>query len=209
MNVYDFDGTIYNGDTSIDFYLFCIKKKPVLLFKCLPLQISGTLSYFCKCISKEKYKERFFSFLKYSYADNALLEQFWDKKAAKIKKWYLKQKNESDVIVSASPEFLLKPICHRLNVSLIATKVDAKTGKIAGKNCHGKEKVRRFKSEYHDTEIDEFYTDSKADIPLAKIAKKAFWVKNNKIIRFPIKLLKGILEGCNYDMTDKDEKRNT
>ena len=25
MNVYDFDGTIYNGDSTIDFYLYCIK----------------------------------------------------------------------------------------------------------------------------------------------------------------------------------------
>lgn len=26
---YDFDGTIYDGDSSIDFYKFCIKKKRV------------------------------------------------------------------------------------------------------------------------------------------------------------------------------------
>ena len=25
--VYDFDGTIYNGDSSIDFFFFCLRKK--------------------------------------------------------------------------------------------------------------------------------------------------------------------------------------
>ena len=26
MNVYDFDKTIYNGDSTLDFYFFCLKK---------------------------------------------------------------------------------------------------------------------------------------------------------------------------------------
>lgn len=26
MNVYDFDKTIYDGDSTIDFYLYCVKK---------------------------------------------------------------------------------------------------------------------------------------------------------------------------------------
>jgi len=31
MNVYDFDGTIYNGDSTVDFFLFALKRKPSLL----------------------------------------------------------------------------------------------------------------------------------------------------------------------------------
>ncbi len=31
MNVYDFDGTIYSGDSTIDFYLFCLRKQPEIL----------------------------------------------------------------------------------------------------------------------------------------------------------------------------------
>lgn len=30
MNVYDFDKTIYNGDSTIDFYLYSLRKKPQL-----------------------------------------------------------------------------------------------------------------------------------------------------------------------------------
>ena len=28
MNVYDFDGTIYDGDSTFDFYKYCMKKHP-------------------------------------------------------------------------------------------------------------------------------------------------------------------------------------
>ena len=31
MNVYDFDGTIYKGDSSLDFFKFFIKKDPKIL----------------------------------------------------------------------------------------------------------------------------------------------------------------------------------
>lgn len=26
MNVYDFDGTVYAGDSTVDFYFFCLRK---------------------------------------------------------------------------------------------------------------------------------------------------------------------------------------
>lgn len=31
MNVYDFDGTIYNGDSSVDIYFFLLKRYPKLI----------------------------------------------------------------------------------------------------------------------------------------------------------------------------------
>lgn len=184
MNVYDFDGTIYDGDSSIDFYLFCIQKKPSILYKSILNQLSGAVLYAVNRISKERYKEHYFSFLKKICVDDSLLNEFWDAKVHNIKEWYLRQKDSSDVIVSASPEFLLQPICNRLGVSLIASKVDPSTGQFAGKNCHGQEKANRFKELYSDTKIDEFYTDSDSDYPLAALAKAAFLVKKNRISRF-------------------------
>ena len=65
MNVYDFDGTIYDGDSSIDFYLFCIKRKPSILFKSIIKQLSGAVLYTFKLITKKRYKEKYFSFLKF------------------------------------------------------------------------------------------------------------------------------------------------
>ena len=184
MNVYDFDGTIYDGDSSIDFYLFCIKRKPSILFRSIIKQLSGAILYAIKRIPKEKYKEKYFSFLKYVSTNDQLLNDFWSTKSKKIKKWYLNQKAKSDVIISASPEFLLKPICNRLGVSLIASKVDPSTGRFARKNCHGQEKVKRFTELYPNETIEEFYTDSKVDLPLTELSTKVFFVKGEELILY-------------------------
>ena len=50
-----------------------------------------------------------------------------------------------------------------------------------GENCHDTEKVRRFRALYPDAEIDEFYSDSLSDSPLAELAGKAFLVKKGRL----------------------------
>ena len=90
-------------------------------------------------------------------------------------------KQSTDVIISASPEFLLNPICNQLGVSMLATRVDNKTGLFNGENCHGEEKVRRFYEAYPNGEVDEFYSDLYCDTPLARIAQKAYIVKGEKL----------------------------
>ena len=81
------------------------------------------------------------------------------------------------MIISASPRFLLRHICDELNVKLICSEVDKKNGDYIGLNCFGEEKVSRFHKEYPGATIDEFYSDSKSDEPLAKLAKKAYLVR--------------------------------
>ena len=70
MNVYDFDGTIYDGDSSVDYWLYSIRKKPSVFLKCLPELFCGALLYGLKRIPKEKWKEHFFSFLRSLPADD-------------------------------------------------------------------------------------------------------------------------------------------
>jgi phosphoserine phosphatase len=124
VNVYDFDHTIYGGDSSVDFFLFALGKKPYLIFL-TPFQAVGILLYLLGFISKEKMKERFFVFLRFISA-REMAVRFWEKNRRKIRRWYLRQKRDDDVIISASPEFLLEPaVCGFLGVSLIASRVDA------------------------------------------------------------------------------------
>ena len=86
------------------------------------------------------------------------------------------------MIISASPEFLLKPICKKLGIKyLIASRVDPSTGMYLGENCYGEEKVRRFKKQF-DTKPEEFYSDSLSDAPMANIAEKAFLVDDDILI---------------------------
>ena len=184
--VYDFDGTIYDGDSTIDFYKFCIKNDKKLL-KYLPKQIYAYLMYACKLRSKEYFKEKFFLFLKNINDVNELVEEFWKENAKNIKKWYNIKNHNNDVIISASPEFLLRPICDKLGVKLlIATIVDEKNGQFLSKNCKGNEKVRRLNETIKNYKIQDFYSDSKTDIYLAKLAVKSYFVNKNKITEWKI-----------------------
>jgi len=180
MNVYDFDHTIYDGDSSVDFYLFVLCRRPYIIVF-LPLQICGMALFLFGIFSKERMKEAFFVFIRYIPLQETV-SRFWDRNRKKIKSWYLQQKQDSDVIVSASPEFLLEPlVCRFLGVALIASRIDANTGKYIGKNCFGGEKVTRFLAAYPTAVVDDFYSDSYSDEPLARIANNAFLVRKNKI----------------------------
>ena len=184
INVYDFDGTIYPGDSSVDFYLYCRSRYPRVkrdVFGALPLLFALILRK--KDLTREK--ERFYRYLSFVPDAAAEAERFWSGQIALIKAWYLEQKREDDLIISASPEFLLMPVCRELGVTLIASQVDPRTGRYDGKNCHDEEKVRRMKEAYPEVEIDRFYSDSRADTPLAKLAKQAFLVKGNALSLFP------------------------
>lgn len=181
MNAYDFDKTIYDGDSTADFYIYSLKKHKKIIFLAPSLICAFLKFYVFKRGTKTMFKEKMYKFLNYCDID-VDVKEFWDKHQNKIKEFYLMQQKYDDVIISASPEFLLKPICERMNIKhLIASKVDCKSGKYSGINCHGKEKVRRFYEIFENGKIEEFYSDSYSDTPLAEIAEKAFIVKKNDI----------------------------
>jgi len=180
MNVYDFDGTIYDGDSTVDFFWFALKHKPSIICY-VPKQMLGFFLYGMKRINKTKLKEHFFSFLSGIDAEQ-LTKAFWSQNQHKIYNWYLEQQLPDDIIISASPEFLLKPICAQLGIGrLIASKVDVQSGKFFGNNCYGKEKICRLAIEQHITHIDKFYSDSRSDLPLAQIADHAFLIKKGMV----------------------------
>lgn len=182
MNVYDFDKTIYAGDSTIDFYMYCLRKHPIILIL-FPKQIIGLLGYKLKIIEKTKCKECFFCFVKILKNVDLDIECFWDEHQYKIKKWYYEIRQDTDVVISASPYFLLNGICSKIGVAkLLASNVDKKTGMFLGANCYGEEKVKRFYEEYPNQKIERFYSDSCSDSPLANIANQSFIVKKNKLI---------------------------
>ena len=181
MNAYDFDKTIFYPDSSAEFYKFCLRKYPLAVGKTLPKTAAKALCYAVGLADAKELKEQLFSFLcKIKNIDEAVSE-FWRKNEHRIGAWYTERKKADDLIISASPEFLLEPICKKLGVSFIGTRMDKYSGKITGKNCHDTEKVIRFTSEYPDTRPEEFYSDSKTDSPMAEWAQKSFLVKKHEI----------------------------
>lgn len=182
MNGYDFDKTIYNGDSTRDFYIFCLKRHKKIMLTFPALIGAFTKFYIFKIGTKTDFKQVMYRFLRYINIEKDLPE-FWESHKKNMKGWYFKQQKEDDVIISASPEFLLEPICSELNIKyMMASKVDSKTGIYDGINCHGKEKVRRFYEKFPDGEIDEFYSDSYSDSPLAEISKKPVLVKGDELL---------------------------
>ena len=179
MNVYDFDKTIYDGDSSIDFYMFSLKRNPLIAIL-WPYQAVYMLMYALKITDKTTMKEKFYKYFKFIKDIDSDLEIFWDKNEGKIKKWY--KKEDTDIIISASPEFLLAPICKRLKINhLIGSKVDKKIGVYEGLNCYGAEKVIRFRKQFKEDKIDKFYSDSLSDSPLADISEQSFLVNGDNL----------------------------
>lgn len=182
--LYDFDGTIYDKDSSKDFILYCFLKNKKL-FLLLPKFFIVSLKYKLKKISTKEYKENIFSFLKKVNNHDELIESFWLKHESKIKEFYLKKDHKNDIIITASPSFLIKPIAKKLEVlDLIATDMKKNTGEIIGENCKGYEKVNLYRKKYPSSIIEEMYSDSLNDKPLLDLARRSFIVKKNKIIRY-------------------------
>ena len=179
MNVFDFDGTIYDGDSTKDFFMYCLKNYKIKSH-IFPVMWYGA-GFGLRIVKKKTFKQKLLSFVaKIDDIDKAVLD-FWQINKKKIKKFYMEMKQDTDIIISASPEFLLKPICDELGVTMLGTRVSNKTGLFDGENCHGQEKVRRLAELNPDAEIEEFYSDLYCDTPLARLAKKAYIVKGEKL----------------------------
>lgn len=182
MNAYDFDETIYDGDSTRDFYFYCLRHYPRIML-CLPKQLWHFLRFALGRMSKTQFKEKFYTFFRKVPDMHKAVSDFWDTHFDRIKDWYLKEKRPDDVIISASPFFLLEIPCQKMGLlPPIASLVDPKTGAYTGENCYGAEKPPRFRALYPDAEIETFFSDSLSDTPMASLAKKSVIVRGNKRI---------------------------
>lgn len=183
MNVYDFDGTLYQGDSSVDFIKYCLLTYPKCR-KAFPKMLKGLVLFKAKRISTRQFKEIFFSCVSYLTKDELLIvvDDFWEAHKDRIVLWYECKHKKDDLIISASPEFLLNPIATYLNVyNVIGTKINPHTGLIDGYNCKGIEKVRRFELDFPGHQIEEFYSDSFSDEHLAKKLLELFMLEMEDI----------------------------
>ena len=184
MNVYDFDNTVFRTDSSVAFCMYCLRRYPRLMLRDVSGIFPPLISYRAgKTSDASLLKEKVFSFLRYLPDVDQTVADFWRKNLSGIQPWYLEQKRSDDVIISASPEFLLKSVVEdHLGVHLIATKMDRYTGAVLGMNCHDRQKVIRFREEYPWASVDAFYSDSLSDSPMAEIADQAYLVQKDGLI---------------------------
>lgn len=181
---FDFDGTITNKDSLVEFIKFAVGKKRYYtgLIQKSPMLIL----YKLKIIPNDQAKMRL---LDHYFKD--LDEKIFKNKASKYslehidsivkpkaleKIRYHKQNGDKVVIVSASLECWLKPWCDRENLELISTKLLFKDGKFSsnfdGKNCYGKEKELRIKKRFDLNNYNQIYAygDSSGDKQMLLLA---------------------------------------
>lgn len=186
MNVYDFDGTIFPGDCSIGFGFWCMNRHPKLWFTFFPKIIHAFILRKSGKIPEYLLQRKLLGYLTLIDDFDVQIERYWDKNQKKIAPWYLRQKRPDDLIISASPDCIIGPIAKRLGVNFIATEFDREYGVFLNNMMYAKEKAKYIIDRGFPM-IENFYSDSLADTPLALCAEKAHLVtkKATTVIDWP------------------------
>lgn len=185
MRVFDLDGTVRKGNMSVDFFIFCMfRSYKVSLY--FPLSLQGLVRYKLGLLDITKSQNNFVRFVKYINDPQKMVSMFLKKTSYKTYDWYEKQRQEGDIFITASPDFVVLPYCESLGVeNVICTNVNLKNATVDGKPCIKDEKLRRFYEKYgEDAIIDELYTDSLSeDGSLAAVSKRVYVLKNGHIVK--------------------------
>ena len=187
MNVYDFDDTLFDSDCSISFGFWCMNRHPKLYFTYFPRVIKYFIKYKLNLIPNYRMQRELFRYLTLIDDFEVQIERFWDKNEKRISPWYLAQKKPDDLIISASPICIIEPIAKRLGVKAVATDYDRELGVFLNNLMYAREKVR-YLVDHGFPKIDNFYSDSLSDTPLALCANKAYLVINrgSKVVDWPV-----------------------
>ena len=128
-------------------------------------------------------KDRFYRYMESIDDIDREIVLFWNQNMKYIHRWYLHNQSADDVVISASPTFLVAEACRRLNITyVLGSQVDKKTGHVLGPNCHDIQKVIVFhEAGFTDDQIEDFYSDSYSDEPMALRAQRSFIVEGENL----------------------------
>ena len=187
--MFDFDGTVTSKDTFLELIKFINGRKKFLagMTMFFPLLVL----YKAKLVSGQTMKEKVMTYFwkdmdEAAFAkccnDFALqrLPALLRKSAIREIEEHLAQKHTIS-LVSASGEDWVKPFCDQYSINCIASILEKKngklTGKIAGYNCNGKEKVNRIKKMFNLSSFQAViaYGDTSGDKPMFSIASRSFF----------------------------------
>ena len=158
MRVFDFDGTIYDGESLFDLYLYSARHDPKV-FRYIAPVLRYAVKYKLGRATLEqmeygvgKMTEGYLTELSRSKrvaSVEQLVDDFWDRYYARIKPWY--QPESDDVILTASFDLTVGEACRRLGVrNLVASEVDVGTMKVTYLHF-STNKAKRFRELYGRT----------------------------------------------------------
>ena len=181
MNIYDFDETIYKGDTCKDVVKYGLIKHPFLTLNSLVKAFFLKKKYDKGLVSYEHAKEVMLSFIFKTKNYEDFLNRFVDSHMKNVKPWYKDIQTENDIIASASYEIWISMFAERLGIKYVIGTIVDEEGHIIGKNCKKEEKVRRIKEVFPDSEFIHSYSDSSVDIPILELSKESYVVEGNEL----------------------------
>lgn len=185
LALFDFDGTITNRDTFIEFIKFTHGS---LKFWTGMIVLSPMLSlYVVKLIKNERAKT-----IMFSYFFNGWEYQKWKKAGddfcklklpSMLRKEALSKIKEHQkeghriILITASIKEWVSPWCQTLGIEIISTEIEVEnniiTGKLSTPNCYGPEKVNRLKKLLSIEDYPSIYAygDSNGDREMLAIAQ--------------------------------------
>lgn len=179
MDIYDFDGTLYRGDSTRDFLAWCMRRYPSVALTLPRAGVAAAACYGLKAIDKTRFKQELYRFLVHIPDVEREVQRFWKAHERLIDGPC--SPAPGDLVISAGPEFLLHDVCAERGLGLIASQVDPHTGRVLGANCSGNEKVARLFAAYPNVIVERFFSDSHNDDPLAALAHEAWMVRDGKL----------------------------
>lgn len=191
--VFDFDHTLINRDSLVPFLFYAkgFKKSTLYLLALMPVFISFLMGIASRQEVKERILTLFFKGMSMEqlqalgnrYAEEKL-DSFLKPEAMDRLKWHQSQGHRC-LVVSASPEFYLKPWVARHGIeAVLASRLELTaggelTGRLAGINCWGMEKRRRLETYLGSRDGYELYVygDSRGDQELLAFANHPYYQK--------------------------------
>jgi HAD superfamily hydrolase (TIGR01490 family) len=186
---FDFDGTITNKDTLLEMIRY---QKGVLRFYSgfllhAPWLVAFKLGILSNHAAKQRILRHFFGRMPVErfqqrcdeFSFRQLTHILQPKALKEIR--LLQRRGTEVVVVSASPSNWISKWAAGIGVQVIATELETRngrmTGRIQGKNCHGKEKEKRIRETYDLSQYTEIYAygDSPADQPMLALAHLRFF----------------------------------
>lgn len=193
LALFDFDGTLYLHDSFTGFIFYALRKRHIVK---RGLQILPWIqAYYLKLYPAHRMRPKLYaSMFKDSDAEEILqlAQDYAQKLILKLNPKLLEQLIQHQelghevVLVSASLDLYLKPVCSYLNIDLICSEVEIKAGKTTGfyqtPDCSNQQKKSRILEKYKLQDYAEIYAygNSEEDEEMLSLAHQRYLEGHDK-----------------------------
>lgn len=197
LALFDFDGTLCTKDSFTGFIFYTLSKRHIFRkgLRILP----WIQAYYLKLYPANAMRSKLFSTM-FKNMPAKQLEQLGEEYAkkllhhldAKLFEQFMHHQLQGDtvVLVSASIDIYLRPLCSLLNIDLICTEVEIKNGRITGKyatpDCSSVQKKQRISANYQLDQYSNIYAygNSTEDLDMLSLANHCYMVGQTQPLPF-------------------------